>query len=164
MTHSQPSMTKISVSVFLNSKKGILLTRPSPGEHRNIPTKVVEIGDSIIATAKQLLDDLGLDVEIHGVLTMEWWSQHPDRSCSELWLIYSCDWLEPDKTTRLATLPEVQFVLDLDLEEVTTPRLSQLLLMSTSDHLSRAPHLYENGRAVHPSFYSGIGPDFGRDE
>lgn len=164
MTHPQPSMTEISVSVFLNSDKGVLLTRSSPDQHWTLPTKVVQAGDSIIGTANQLLNALHLDVEIYGVLTMEWWSQHPDRSCSELWLIYSCDWLDQDEVDGLTTASELRFTRGDDLPRLTTPRLNQILVSSASDHLSRPPVFYEDGRAVHPTWMSGIGPDFGRDE
>ncbi len=163
MMSVRPSMTKISVGVFVNSDNGILLTRSALDQHWNIPTQVVEPGMSIIETANQLLDTLGLEVEIHSLLTMEWWSHHPDQPCSELWLIYNCDWLEQDRASGLTPSSTLRFTLAEDLPGVTTRRLDRVLLMSTSDHLSRPVVLFENGRTIHPSWASRIGPEFGRD-
>lgn len=158
-------LTQVSVGVFYSSPIGIPLVRTSVDEPWNIPTRVVRPGTSITTTIEQLVDEtLGLKTDVLGLLTMEWWSQHPDdHSNSRLWLIYNGYWLTEDDIESLSPYVDLRFVEPENLNDVTTPRLAEVLRSSCSDKIHRSPYVFEDGYQTQPLWARRPEPDYELD-
>jgi 8-oxo-dGTP pyrophosphatase MutT (NUDIX family) len=138
-----PTMFGAAAALFTDKDGRVLLVKPNYRDHWSLPGGILEDGEPPhVACAREVAEELGLDIEPGPLLVVDWTPPEGDRPKPIVHWVFDGGTLDPDRTITLQEeeLDDYRFVDPADVAAYLPPFIA--------DRVTAAIHVRAQGAAT----------------